>query len=571
MSIYTLNIDIDNKKLLPAKSGGSYTLPAFSLGDTVQLRLAFLRQNSGVFNYIDYSADSLKVGIGATAATPSEGEFKLTWNGVTSSAISYNATTSQVQTALASAVSTSVTGISGVTVGWMITMTTAGIFTGTTAGLGGSAFTLYPQSSVLIDTDRLASAGIQMRQAVRLLQQPAAFNDSWDNSQVTGGATLTQAQAGSGSQSAIYSLDISNDVYSGQYTLIFGDQAVGLPYSSTADQIQTELSKLSGIGTYLDVNSVTRSNVNVDGANGQYGITFVGNLSNTNITSAFIINDAALVRPPFKTGVVTLNTSALNNLLRKDPNQDLYLEVEISTNGNKNIVYRGTTDIDSTQIINTGSVVPAQTAQYYTKSEIDSGFIANSASNVNSTARSLNDSSSITSLNYGSRTLNNNSGTQVVSYGTGIAFANTPMGFFGSSVTAKPSGTNIVSGLTNLGLLSYTQPTAVNVVSGLINTGLIASGVSYGVLPQSPYTVTTLASVTFGTLAANDQHYRDVVVTGALVNDIVLVGLPTAISAGAIIQGVVYKTNTVCLSCVNADSVSRDVNTATYRITVIGY
>jgi len=145
------------------------------------------------------------------------------------------------------------------------------------------------------------------------------------------------------------------------------------------------------------------------------------------------------------------------------------------------------------------------------------------------------------------------------------------MGFFGSSVTAKPSGTNIVSGLTNLGLLSYTQPTAVNVVSGLINTGLIASGVSYGVLPQSPYTVTTLASVTFGTLAANDQHYRDVVVTGALVNDIVLVGLPTAISAGAIIQGVVYKTNTVCLSCVNADSVSRDVNTATYRITVIGY
>jgi hypothetical protein len=91
------------------------------------------------------------------------------------------------------------------------------------------------------------------------------------------------------------------------------------------------------------------------------------------------------------------------------------------------------------------------------------------------------------------------------------------------------------------------------------------------VLPQSPRTVTTLTSVSFGTLASNDQHYRDVVVTGALVNDIVLVGLPSAISAGAIIQGVVYQTNTVCLSCVNADSVSRDVNTATYRITVIGY
>ena len=90
-------------------------------------------------------------------------------------------------------------------------------------------------------------------------------------------------------------------------------------------------------------------------------------------------------------------------------------------------------------------------------------------------------------------------------------------------------------------------------------------------LPQSSYSVTTLASVSFGSVAANDQHYRDVVVTGAAVNDIVLVGLPSAVSAGAVIQGVAYKANTVCLSCTNADSVSRDVNTATYRITVIGY
>jgi hypothetical protein len=120
-----------------------------------------------------------------------------------------------------------------------------------------------------------------------------------------------------------------------------------------------------------------------------------------------------------------------------------------------------------------------------------------------------------------------------------------------------------------------TTPTAQtlngNVVSGLINVGLIASGVSYGVLPQSSYTVTTLTSVTFGTVNGNDQHYRDVVVTGATVNGIVLLGLPSAVSAGAVIQGVAYKTNTVCLSCTNADSASIDVNTATYRITVIGY
>jgi hypothetical protein len=47
--------------------------------------------------------------------------------------------------------------------------------------------------------------------------------------------------------------------------------------------------------------------------------------------------------------------------------------------------------------------------------------------------------------------------------------------------------------------------------------------------------------------------------------------LPSAISSGAIIQGVVYASNVVCLSCVNADNASVAVNTATYRISVIGY
>ena len=63
----------------------------------------------------------------------------------------------------------------------------------------------------------------------------------------------------------------------------------------------------------------------------------------------------------------------------------------------------------------------------------------------------------------------------------------------------------------------------------------------------------------------------NVTVTGAAVNNVVLLGLPAAVSAGAVIQGVVYKANTVCLSCTNTDNTSIDVNTATYRITVIGY
>lgn len=573
MSVYTLNIDVDNKKLLPGRSGGAYELPSFSLSDTVALRLAFLRQNNGVLNYLDYSAGSVKVGLGATAATPSEGEFRLTWNGVTSSAISYNATTAQVQTGLASVVSTTVTALSGISSGWLITMTTAGIFTGTTAGLGGDSYTLYPASSILINTDRLASSGVQMRQIVRLVQQPAAYNDSWSNTQTTGGATLTQVQQGTATQSAIYSLNISNDVYSGQYALIFGNQAVGLPFDSTADAIQTELSKLTGIGNFFDNNSTTRANVEVDGANGKFGITFVGNLSNTNITSAFSINDSALARPPFKTGVLTLNTSALQNLLINSPSTDLFFEVEVVDNGNKNIVYRAEAEVDGSQVLNTGAAIPAQQAFYYTKAEADSVFVEDSTSNVDATNRRLKDSGGTTIIDYGA-SLFGSSGMVNLS-ASAVTIGTYPV-YIGSSVTATGAvsfgGGMAVSG--NLGFYGTApigKPSGANALSNVVSLGLIASSATYGILPTSTRTLTTTASLNFGSFGAHDTIYQNVTITGAATNDIVLIGLPNVVCQGLVYYGHVIGANTVCIGASNTDNAAVNSTAQTFRITVIGY
>jgi hypothetical protein len=225
------------------------------------------------------------------------------------------------------------------------------------------------------------------------------------------------------------------------------------------------------------------------------------------------------------------------------------LEIEMTESGQTKTLLQYTTSI-SKDLILTGALVPADLALYYTAAQVDAGFIADSATNVNAANRALKSSSGVTAVNYGSRTLVNSAGSNVVSFSTGLALSGV-MGFYGNTPTAQPAN--------------------INVVSGLINTGLIASGVSYGVLPQSPRTVTTLTSVTFGTLAGSDQHYRDVVVTGAAVNDIVLIGLPSAVSSGIVIQGVAYKANTVCLSAIHSDTGSVDLNTATYRITVIGY
>jgi hypothetical protein len=280
-------------------------------------------------------------------------------------------------------------------------------------------------------------------------------------------------------------------------------------------------------------------------------ISFVNGLGLQNVTTALELDSSGIQTYSWYTSTVTMSTSEMEELFNESGTDTITptLEIEMTESGQTKTLLQYTATI-SKDLILTGSLVPADLALYYTKAQVDSGFIADSATNVNASNRSLKTSSGVTAVNYGGRTLINAAGSTVVSFATGLQLSGN-LGFYGATVTAQPAN--------------------INVVSGLINTGLIASGTTYGVMPQSTKTLTTLTSVTFGTIAANDQHYRDVVVTGAGVNDIVLIGLPAAVSAGAVIQGVAYKTNTVCLSCTNADNASIDVNTATYRITVIGY
>jgi hypothetical protein len=292
--------------------------------------------------------------------------------------------------------------------------------------------------------------------------------------------------------------------------------------------------------------------VDVGNNAGNYSISFVRDLGLQNITTALTVDASGVIFGSFLQTTVTLATAELDELFAEVGTDTITptIEVELTQGGTPKTILQSSITVRR-DLITTGSVVPAAQASYLTAAESYAAFVRNSTTGVNSTARGLADSSAVTAVNFGGRTLNNSAGTNVLSYGAGLAFSNTPMGFYGATVTAQPAN--------------------INAVSGLIAVGLLATGVSYGVLPQSSYSVTTIASITFGTLAGNDQHYRDVVVTGATVNGIVLLGLPSAVSAGIVIQGVAYKANTVCLSAIHSDTGSVDLNTATYRITVIGY
>ena len=560
----TIDINLDRSGGLVA--GGSCpfgVLPKLTRNDQYLIRLRVLERNTnGAYTDAVLSSPSFKVGVGSLGDVPTSGEFKVTIGSTTSSAISYNATTTQVLTAISGIAGNALIEVYGNSgSGWLVTAATAN----TALSFGGASYTLFPASSVLINTRRNPGTDIKAQQVIELSRNPAVFADTF--TAVCGDVlALNKVQDGSSTQNEVYELTVGNDVLGGSFSLAYGGYSISSDVSSTAVSLNNLLTAITGIGIgNLDVKGNSRRG---------FVFTFVNALGLQNVSTALILDPTGIVSPNYYQSTLTMGTVQLDELFVEADADTITptIAFSMSETGKTKTLYQGIVTVDR-DLIASGSAVPAPTSQYYTKAETDSGFVANSASNVNSTGRSLNDSSAIVSLNYGSRTLNNNSGTQVVSYGTGIAFANTPMGFFGSSVTAKPSGTNIVSGLTNLGLLSYTTPTALNVVSALEQTGLLKNNntSTLGVFPLSFRTLTTTASLSFGSVGSNSSTSITVAVTGAIVNDIVLIGLPTAICEGLSFLGHIVGTDQVHIDAINATNSSKNQSTQTFRITVIGY
>ena len=556
-------IDTTNGNLVAAGSARNGTLPTLTRNDSYNLRVRLQeRDTEGFLRDLDLTGSSIKLGIGGIDADPTDGQFKLVLNSVTSNAISFNATPLQVYTAISGIAGTSVTVTTygNENFSYLITSPTLG----TAMSFGGDAFTLFPTSSVLVSTRRFPTASVAAQQVIRLVRNPAVFADTFVASPTSGVLSLTRIQIGSTTKNETYDLAIGSDAEGGSVVLNYGaNSTTAIPIGASSVSFAEALSAVTGIGS---------GNVSVDIGNnaGNYSISFVRNLGLTALTNNLTLDASGVIFGNFLQTTVTMATAELEELFSETGSDTISpkIEVELTQNGTPKTVLQ--TDVTVRRdLLTTGSAIPAAQASYLTSAESYAAFVEDSTSNVDATNRKLYNSSSQVFLDWQNNTIG--TGTTILDLsGTAVTITdgyNLGVG----TTTGTKIGVSTASKIAFYGSTAITQPANINAVSALINVGLIATGVSYGVLPQSSYSVTTLASVTFGTVAGNDQHYRDVVVTGATVNGIVLLGLPSAVSSGIVIQGVVYKANTVCLSAVHADTGSVDLNTATYRITVIGY
>jgi len=542
-STLDLYIDASTGQLIEGGSVIGGALPTLTRNDSYTLRLRLLeKQTNGLYEDIDLTSATLKAGIGTIEDEPSAGSFKLAINGITSSAIPFNATAVCVYNAISNNVSTVALYGSDAFGSYLLTATQPN----TAMSFSPDAFTLFPTSSVLINTRRNPVTSVEAQQVVKLVRNPIVYADTFTTSPTTGEISLDQVANGTSAINESYELVVGPRVLGGSFALVFGSNATtAIPIFSTAASVQASIS--------AGINTITANASVQDNGKSGYIISFTGRLGLTNITTALTLDPTGVQFIPFKQTTLTINTAEVEDAFA-DSGEDTItptLEIELTQSGTPKTVFQGDVTIRK-DLITAGSTVPGARDSYYTKSEANALFVEDSTSNVDQTNRTLYDASAVASFDYGNRSLFTNSGFDVViNCTTGLSHQSSLLGFYNSALTAKPSN--------------------INVVSGLINVGLIASGTTYGVLPQSAQTLTTTASLAFGTLSGHSTSAGNVTVTGAAVGDLVLVGLPAVVSAGVIVQGVVFAANTVCMTAINGSNTSKTVGTADYRITVIDY
>ena len=647
-STLDLYIDTASGNLLEGGSVIGGALPTLTRNDTYTLRLRLLeKQPNGSLNDIDLSGSSLKAAIGNIEEAPSSGSFKLNINGITSSAIPFNATAISVYTAISNNVSTVALYGSGAYGSYLLTATQPN----TAMSFGSDAFTLFPSSSVLVGTRRNPATSIEAQQVVRLVRNPIVYADTFTTSPTSGEIVLTKLQDGSATQNETYELSVGPRVLGGSYALAFGaNSTTAIELFTTAVSVQAAIS--SGINTIT-------SNVSV-ADNGKLGyiISFTGRFALTNVTTQLTIDSTGVNFIPFKQTTLTINTAEVADAFADSGESTITptIEIELTQDGTPKTVYQGNVTIRK-DLITDGSTVPGAQASYYTKAQADAAFVSsqNDVGFYGTTAISKPASTSVVSalINLGlisnTVTLNQEGGTFPTVALTGSAITvtdNIPfvfgtangskfgtatgqkISFYNSTPIVQPSSTNVTSALVSLGLIASSVTlglptnvvtdwsgnvsattrfladssavtsvdwgnrvlktsggvTAVNWQTGAFGAGAtvvtIASNnvsisgsyyIAMGTGNGAFRTLSTTASIAFGSISGNSSNSVSVVVTGCAINDVVLLGLPSAISGGLSFIGHVTTANGLEVDAVNATNSTINQSTQTFRITVLDY
>ena len=463
-----LFIDTSTGQLVQGGSLDGGAIPTLTRNDSYTLRVRLLeRAANGSFADIDSTGASLKVGIGAVDDPPVSGTFKLTRNSVTSLEIPYNATTSQLLTCISGiAGNATILGIGDV---YLITAATQN----TSLSFGGDSNTLFPSSSVIINTRRNPATGVYAQQTVRLAQNPAVFSDTFINTPTNTEIALDLVNDGGTGVNETYSLKVGSLVQGGLFTLNYGGKtSAGIDPFGSAITLQSALGAVSGIGT---------SNISVkENNNGGFSIQFVGTLGQQNIITALEIDSSGINFIPLKQTALSLNTAQLDDLFTSAGTDTITttLEVELTQNGSPKTILQAPITVRK-DLINTGAAIPAAQTSYYTKSEADAMFVEDSSQNVYATNRQLINTNGDTVIDWENEYFG--SGSTIVSLTNTALILADGVSIQGGTSTGNKIGTTTLQKIGFYGNTPITRPDNTGIINALSSIGLIGSGVTLNV------------------------------------------------------------------------------------------
>ena len=559
------NIDI----YLDAQGGGIQVggsaaggvLPQFTRNDVYTFRLRVQDAPTGQVPVdIDTTGTSLKLGIGNIDDVPTDGQFRLTCNGTTSSAITFNSTALQIYTAISNNVST-VTTFGNEEYSYVLTATQPN----TAMSFGGDSFTLFPLSSIFISTRRFPASSIRAQQVIRLRRNPAVYANSFTSSSTAGQAVISKTQDGSSTSNESYRLIFGGDVVGGSFVLNYGSNSTtAIAIGATAVCATEALTAVTGIGA---------GNISVSplvGENG-YSISFVRQLGSQNVTTELFLDASGVYFAPWRQATVTFATAELDELFAEAGTDILTptIEIEMTDGGNPKTLHQGSVTIRK-DLISSGSAIPATQESYYTKAEANALFVEDSNTNVDATNRKLYNSSGSVFLDWQNNTIG--AGSAILDISSTAVTISDGCNLGVGTTTGTKIGVSTSSKLAFFGSTPITQPANPNVVTNLVNLGLLHSGsTTYGVFPLSSRTLTAVTYTTFGLVLSNNVISKTVTITGCQLNDIVLLGLPADIEEGLAFSGHVVTANQIHIDALNVTGSGKTQNATTFRVTVIGY
>jgi hypothetical protein len=324
-SSYSLTID--------AGSGLASGMPSFvTQNDNCSFRLRITETENAQLVDSKLSSPSFKMAFGIVNAVPAMGQFKLSTTTGTSSAIAYNATTSDVATAVSAVAG----AVSVVTYGdsksaWLVTAATVN----TALSFSGITFTLFPTSTPRVTTLQAPASGVTAVQLIELVRQSAVSAVTFTSATTANVVTMSKIQSGSATGNTTYKLALGGDAVSGSYSLIYGNNATtAISLFATSASVQTALSAVTGLGANIAVLPL--------GIGSGHLISFVNALALTNVTTTLSIDSVGVQYASYYEGSITFSGLDLGQMFAESQKSTCtgLLEIEMTESGKRKTIFQ---------------------------------------------------------------------------------------------------------------------------------------------------------------------------------------------------------------------------------------